>query len=150
MGVALFPLDAEAGEPLDRVGGSVAEGADEVLVGAAAGDAHEVVEHLIGGVGARAELVGLMGKAHLGVGEAGVAAALGHGRLLDKDGAGARLGGAEGGGEAGDAAANDDDIELEALGRAGSAAGGRHGGLYGPRGGLARRLRTQSARETLL
>ena len=53
VGVALLPLNAIAGEPLDGVGGAVAEGADELLVGAATGDAHEVVEHLVGGVGAR-------------------------------------------------------------------------------------------------
>src|SRR5690606_8337568 len=43
--VALLPFEAHVCEPFGGFAGVLAEGADEVRVGATAGDAHEIFEH---------------------------------------------------------------------------------------------------------
>lgn len=127
VGVAGLPFEAHGGEPFGRIAGVFAEGTDEPGVGASAGDAHEVVEHVVDRVVARAELVGFVGEAHLGIGEAGIAtAALGRG-LFHEDDIGAGLAGGDGRREAGDAAANDKDASLVGGGCAGGFRGYGHG-----------------------
>ena len=130
--IAGLPFEAEVGQPVGRLTGVVAEGADEVLVGAAAGNAHQVAEHVVGGVVADAELVLLVGEPHLGIGEAGVATALGPGRLFDEDGIATVFVDGKCRRKAGDTTADDHDIELVRLRSAGRTEGNRHGAaVYG-------------------
>jgi hypothetical protein len=89
VGIASFPFESHVCEPLRRTAGVLTERANKVLVGAAAGDTHEVVEHVIHGVVARSELISFVWEAHLGVRKLGVAATMFARRLFEEDDAGA-------------------------------------------------------------
>ena len=106
VGIALLPLEAHAGEPFGGLAGVFTKGADEVRVGAATGNAHQVFEHVVDRVVAHTIFVGFVGKAHLGIGETRVAASAFTGRFFNEDDVRAGLAGRDGGSKAGNPAAN--------------------------------------------
>ena len=119
MRVAGFPFEAHSGEPFRGFAGILTERTHQFRVGAAARNAHQVGVHLIDAVVARAELIGLVGEAHLGVSEARVAAPAFLRGFLNEDDIRAGLASADGGRQSGDAAADNDNGGLIAGGGAG-------------------------------
>lgn len=128
-GLHVLDLDAPVHQPLDVLGGGVAEGADQVLVhNAVPVVAHEEVVHHVGGVG---EILGLLGR---GARAQNLAAAAGGGAagdagLLQHQDVGPRLPGGDGGRQAGRAGAHDDHVHVEGL--VGGGALLHHGALQG-------------------